>query len=60
MALYILFTWMHNCVIQFSLPQIPFSFVEGAPFHEYKQKPVDKQASGPHTNTLGRENKSPI
>ena len=23
-------------------------------------KPVDKQASGPHTNTLGREIKSPI
>ena len=37
--------------VQLTLPQIQFSFVEGAPFHEI----YEKQASGPHTNTLGRE-----
>ena len=31
-----------------------FSFIEGAPFHE-TTKNIDKQASGPGTNTLGRE-----
>ena len=42
--------------MQLTLSQIRFSFTEGAPF----QKNIDKQASGPHTNTLGREIKSPI
>ena len=46
-------------LIQLTLPQIRFSFVEGAPFHENDEN-VDKQASGPHTNTLGRQTKSPI
>ena len=43
------------------LPQIRFSFVEGAHFHENNEdRLIDKQASGPHTNTLGREIKSLI
>ena len=41
------------------LPYIRFSFVEGAPIHK-STKTVDKQASGPHTYTLGREIKSPV
>ena len=32
----------------------------GRAFPRKRRKPVDKQASGPHTNTLGREIKSPI
>ena len=32
----------------------------GRAFSQKPRKPVDKQASGPHTNTLGREIKSPI
>ena len=50
---------LHKGSFELTLPQIRFSFVEGAPFHE-NVKPVDKQASGPHTNTLDREIKSPI
>ena len=31
----------------------------GRAYHQKVTKTVDKQASGPHTNTLGREIKSP-
>ena len=36
-----------------------FSFVEGAPSLENNEN-RRQQASGPHTNTMGREIKSPI
>ena len=32
----------------------------GRAFSRKRRKPVDKQASGPHTNILGQEIKSPI
>ena len=37
-----------------------FLHPRGRAFLRTRRKPVDKQASGPHTNTLGREIKSPI